>query len=99
MTAAEIDDLQQKLDRMADQAEKSVDLDGLLALARKAPPLEAEPLGLAPVAGRPRIAVARDKAFCFYYEASLQVLRDLGAELVEFSPLEDGELPEYIQGL
>ena len=99
VTAAEIDDLQQKLDRMADQAEKSVDLDGLLALARKAPPLEAEPLGLAPVAGRPRIAVARDKAFCFYYEASLQVLRDLGAELVEFSPLEDGELPEYIQGL
>lgn len=99
VAAAEIAGLQQKLDRLAEQAEKSVNLDGLLALARKAPSLKAEPFGLAPVAGRPRIAVARDKAFCFYYEASLQVLRDLGAELVEFSPLDDEGLPEHIQGL
>ena len=99
VTAAEISDLQQKLDRLAEQAEKTIDLDGLLALARSAPDLEVQTPALTPVAGRPRIAVARDKAFCFYYEASLQTLRDLGAELVEFSPLADGALPEQIQGL
>ena len=46
-----------------------------------------------------RIAVARDNAFCFYYEDSLQALRDMGAELVEFSPLTDAAMPENIHGL
>ena len=99
VTAAEIADLQQKLDKMAQQAEKTVDLDGLLALARRAPELEKSPVSLPVVPGRPRIAVAKDKAFCFYDEASLEVLRDLGAELVAFSPLYDETLPRQIQGL
>ena len=99
VTAAEITDLQQKLDQMARQAEKTVDLDGLLALARTAPELEQSPVSLPVVPDRPRIAVARDKAFCFYYEASLQLLRELGAELVAFSPLRDERLPRQIGGL
>lgn len=99
VTAAEIGDLQEKLDRMARQAEQTMDLDGLLALARSAPALDTEVPAPEPVTGRPGIAVARDKAFCFYYEASLQVLRDLGAELIPFSPLKDKVLPENIQGL
>nr|WP_314570082.1 cobyrinate a,c-diamide synthase [uncultured Pseudomonas sp.] len=40
-----------------------------------------------------RIAVARDAAFAFVYDASLDVLRDMGAELVFFSPLHDAHLP------
>lgn len=40
-----------------------------------------------------RVAVARDAAFCFVYEANLDVLRQLGAEVVFFSPLEDVALP------
>ncbi|MBQ6321450.1 MAG: cobyrinate a,c-diamide synthase [Lachnospiraceae bacterium] len=41
-----------------------------------------------------KIAVARDEAFCFYYESSLQALRKCGAELTFFSPLRDKSLPE-----
>lgn len=46
-----------------------------------------------------RIGVARDRAFCFYYEDSLDALRELGAELVSFSPLTDEKLPDNLQGL
>lgn len=39
------------------------------------------------------LAVARDAAFCFIYAANLDCLRELGAQLVFFSPLADAALP------
>ena len=98
VTADEIGDLQSKLSLLAEQAEKSLDLDGIIALAASAPEFSSEPPfieKLEPV----RIAVARDRAFCFYYEDSLSVLETMGAQLVPFSPLTDDKLPEGIHGL
>ena len=99
VTAQEMTDLREKLGRIADQIEKSVDIQALCALAASAPALNWEAPAL-PAPGEPvRVAVARDKAFCFYYEDNLDLLRDLGAEIVSFSPISDIALPENIQGL
>ncbi len=97
---AEVADLQQRVDRLADQMERSFDLDALVALAQAAPALEVVPRRPAPVCVEPlRVAVARDEAFCFYYEDALDVLRELGAEPVGFSPLSDAALPQGVDGL
>ncbi|GAB4414887.1 MAG: cobyrinate a,c-diamide synthase [Thermodesulfovibrionales bacterium] len=50
----------------------------------------------------PKIAIAYDRAFCFYYEDNLDLLKQAGAEIIEFSPLNDKTIPEadaiYIGG-
>lgn len=46
-----------------------------------------------------RLAIARDRAFSFYYADNLDLLRSAGFELVEWSPLNDAKLPDNIQGL
>jgi cobyrinic acid a,c-diamide synthase len=56
-------------------------------------------LGAARLSTKPRIAVARDRAFNFYYADNLELLTALGAELVEWSPIGDRQMPEDIQGL
>lgn len=99
VTAAEVKNLKGKLSLLAEQAEKTIDIDVLLHLAESAEDLSYEPIELPRYEPPVRIAVAKDKAFCFYYEDSLQVLRDMGAELVEFSPLADVALPRNIHGL
>ena len=101
----EIRDLSRQLDILAGALRENVDIPALLGIARSAQDLPEscvsshEEVKEIAVRSSVRIAVARDEAFCFYYEENLNVLRRYGAEIVEFSPLHDEKLPENIQGL
>lgn len=99
VTAAEVKDLKEKLQILAEQAEKTIFLDDLLKLSKTAVPVVCREVLVPHNPENIRIAVARDSAFCFYYADNLNLLREMGAELVFFSPLMDRELPPNIHGL
>ena len=102
--------LRERLELLALEMEKTVDVEGLLRLAGGAGELkddgEAAEGGAeaviaieAPGTERIRIGIARDEAFCFYYQENIKLFESLGAELVEFDPMRDEHLPKDIAGL
>lgn len=108
VTPDEISDLRQKLEHLSEELEQCLDMEGILSLAEEAGDYREEELLLPEAAGQfctkstgyhPRIAVAMDEAFCFYYQDNLDLLEMMGAELLTFSPLHDRKLPEGTDGL
>lgn len=99
VTAAEIPDLDDKLNALGNIATESLDVKGILALSEDSEDLEYDDIVFETPAKKVRVALARDNAFSFYYEDNLKLLETLGAELVEFSPIKDDKLPENISGL
>jgi cobyrinic acid a,c-diamide synthase len=98
---AELPQLRALIDRLAHLGDTCFDWERLLPLLQvsgKTPPL-APPLASGRGWGEVRIAIARDRAFNFYYQDNLDLLQQLGAELVFWSPLEDVGLPENVQGM
>lgn len=93
----EVEGLREKIKRLAEQMEKSLDMEGLLQLAGEAEN-DWEPVACKKEAQTQTcsvtIGVAKDEAFCFYYQENLKLMERLGAKLVFFSPLKDNELPE-----
>ena len=94
----EIADFQRWTERVAAQMEESVEVERLLEIAGVEPPLKPEKPQL-DKSQLVRIAVSEDEAFNFTYEENRALLRQLGAELVPFSPLHDEALPTDVDGL
>ncbi len=91
-------------ERLAALINEYCDLDGLLQLAStataKCKALEPkEAAAKSQPAPSVRLGLARDEAFCFYYQDNLDLLHRAGAVLVPFSPLHDDSLPENLDGL
>ena len=108
MMPEEIAELQDKMNLLSSRLEETLDVDAILEIAAGAselPDVETDKktgetsCGSCGEFAGLRIGLARDEAFCFFYEDNLSLLRELGAELVEFSPIHDEKLPERLDGL
>jgi cobyrinic acid a,c-diamide synthase len=97
ITAQDLGERPQWMERLTDWVEAGLDLDHLLKFLPETA-LEA-PKEQAASKTRVRLGVARDRAFCFAYEENLRLLESAGAELVFFSPFADAGLPGGIDGL
>ncbi|WP_042349371.1 cobyrinate a,c-diamide synthase [Bacillus massiliigorillae] len=97
----EMQDLESKWDLLAGLIDKHIDLDKLLAISEQ-PSLQGESKSYYPDFSDVRVAYAHDKAFHFYYQDNLDLMKKCGVTLIPFSPLEDESLPEcdvlYIGG-
>ncbi|MEO1767643.1 cobyrinate a,c-diamide synthase [Thiobacter aerophilum] len=94
--ANEAEAAQAQIQAIGQRIAKQVDLDRLLAVAAAAPPLVAPttPRASLKTGETVRVAIARDRAFGFYYADDLDALRAAGAELLPFDALHDPCLPE-----
>ncbi len=102
-TAGEISDLQERIERLASLAEGTIDTEKILGITRSCD-LEynaylSEDVTEKDEQLRPLIAVARDEAFCFTYDESTDLLKEMGADISFFSPLHDTALPEGTDAL
>ena len=98
----EINDIKRQLDIIISQTEQSIGFENILKVAEKACEIKdfQEEKKEEAVCKNPiSIAVAKDRAFCFYYGANIRELEKNGINVKYFSPLEDDKLPEDVDGL
>ena len=97
----EVSHIDALLDRMADQLSLDIEAWNALPLTTFSTLVESSANRKAvgtPLQGK-TIAIARDAAFAFLYPANLQVLAELGAALVFFSPLANETIPSQADAL
>lgn len=105
----ELSDIKKQIHTMAEVLKETLDLEKLLKIAGGAEELsqqereekrtEEKGSQMGKASEPVKIGVARDEAFCFYYEDNLALLKKAGAILIPFSPIHDSKLPKGIKGL
>lgn len=96
---AELQNLDTVIDQLAELVKTSFDWERLLPLLENKSIDAKFSIPTERIESKIRIAIAQDSAFNFYYRDNLDILENLGAELVDWSPLQDTQLPAGVQGL
>ncbi len=97
----EMEELEEKFSNLAQVIEAHIDMDAVINLSKGEAIFSTYEPNL-PKYEDITIAMAYDKAFNFYYWDSIDLLKEMGANVVPFSPLYDEKLPDcngiYIGG-
>ena len=98
----EVLNLREKISFAGTELQKTLEIEQLLQIAEEAEeikPVKEPRFFIHSETERPVIAVAKDEAFCFYYEDNLRLLEACGAKIRYFSPIHDTRLPDGCQGI
>ncbi len=93
VTAKEVAGLSEKIKKVAEILEGSLDIDSILEIGFATADIPQVGLDI-PKKEKAVIAVSKDEAFCFCYRENIAVLEKMGAEIAYFSPLHDEKLPD-----
>ncbi|MCC5911088.1 MAG: cobyrinate a,c-diamide synthase [Clostridiaceae bacterium] len=95
----EVGELKDKVEEVIAMVEETIDLDTILQLAGEVKLKEKFSPSTKVIEEKATIAYAYDDAFNFYYQDNLDLLKELGCNIIPFSPLKDKELPKGIHGI
>lgn len=90
---------EEQVDRLARMIEDNIDIDRLLKVNRGTFDTDAKITVKSEPKQKVTLAVARDQAFCFYYQDNLDLFSQAGIKSIFFSPLHDAVLPDDIDGI
>lgn len=99
----ELKDIKEQLQMASEELKKSISIEKIIQIADEVDELHIinEPVHgeISSSESNTVIAVAKDEAFCFYYEDNLLMLEEYGAKIKYFSPLYDATLPGKCSGI
>jgi len=97
----ELDEFEKQAQALSLSAAGTIDIDGIEEISViSVQPKDIKEKSIPGDMGKGlRIGIAMDEAFNFYYRDNLDLMQESGIDLVEFSPLKSGKLPEDVDGL
>lgn len=95
----ELDGINAWKETLTEKLDETLDIDGILKAACVSGGKVSTAIDIPRLPQKVKIAVARDEAFSFYYSENMDILREMGAEIAEFSPLGGEPVPENTDGL